>query len=159
VLLDLYCATDDIGLRWSIADRLTEISHLAAVPAQDIRADLEAIIAIAEGYGAIALDWADHSVDEELVARAACCSVVTEPSGLSARLRRWLGFPSSIPMIPMPIPRPARYCCGCARGPAVTSTCCERSPTIPTSWSRFSTSARSRRRPRTSDRTNASWPT
>src|SRR5688572_19117993 len=31
VLLDLYCATDDIGLRWSIAERLHEISHLTAV--------------------------------------------------------------------------------------------------------------------------------
>ena len=70
VLLDLYCATDDIGLRWSIADRLTELSHLAAVPAQEIRADLEAIIAIAEGCGAIALDWVDHSLDEWHVARA-----------------------------------------------------------------------------------------
>ena len=71
VLLDLYCATDDIGLRWSIADRLTELSHLAAVPAPEIRADLEAIIAIAEGCTAIALDWVDSNIDEALVARAA----------------------------------------------------------------------------------------
>ena len=71
VLLDLYCATDDIGLRWSIAERLHEISHLTAVLAEDIRADLEAIIAIAESSGAIALDWVDHLLDEEIVARAA----------------------------------------------------------------------------------------
>ena len=72
VLLDLYCATDDVGLRWSIADRLREISHFTAVLAEDIRADLEAIIAIAEGSGAIDLDWVDHFFDEEFeVQRAA----------------------------------------------------------------------------------------
>ena len=31
VLLDLYLATDDVGLRWSIADRLDEIRFLNAV--------------------------------------------------------------------------------------------------------------------------------
>ena len=71
VLLDLYCATDDVGLRWSIADRLRDISHLTAVLAEDIRADLEAIIAIAEGTSAIELDWVDHLLDEAFVARAA----------------------------------------------------------------------------------------
>ena len=65
VLLDLYCATDDVGLRWSIADRLRDISHLSAVLAEDIRADLEAIIAIAEGSGAIDLDWVDHLLDND----------------------------------------------------------------------------------------------
>jgi hypothetical protein len=71
VFLDLYCATDDVGLRWSIADRLTDISHLTAVLAEDMRADLEAIIAIAEDGGAIALDWVDHLLDDELAAQAA----------------------------------------------------------------------------------------
>ncbi|MEO8692348.1 MAG: hypothetical protein ABI658_02465 [Acidimicrobiales bacterium] len=71
VFLDLYCATDDVGLRWSIADRLTDISHLTAVLADDMRADLEAIMAIASDSGALALDWVDHLLDEEIVARAA----------------------------------------------------------------------------------------
>ena len=71
VLLDLYCATDDVGLRWSIADRLREISHVTAVLAEDIRADLEAIMAIAEGSAAIELDWVDHLLDEDLIGRAA----------------------------------------------------------------------------------------
>ena len=72
VLLDLYCATDDVGLRWSIADRLREISHLSAVLAEDIRADLEAIIAIAEGSGAIDLDWVDQLLHNDFaVPRAA----------------------------------------------------------------------------------------
>jgi len=71
VFLDLYCATDDVGLRWSIADRLTDISHLTAVLAEGMRADLEAIMSIAEDSDAIALDWVDHLLDAELAARAA----------------------------------------------------------------------------------------
>ena len=71
VLLDLYCATDDVGLRWSIADRLSEISHLSAVLAVDIRADLEAIMAIAETSSAIGLDWVEQFLDERCADRAA----------------------------------------------------------------------------------------
>lgn len=71
VFLDLYCATDDVGLRWSIADRLAEISHLTAVLAEDFRADLEAIMEIAADSSALALDWIDHLLDDELVAGAA----------------------------------------------------------------------------------------
>ena len=71
VLLDLYCATDDVGLRWSIADRLSEISHLTAVLAVDVRADLEAIMAIAEVSSAIGLDWVEQFLDERSTDRAA----------------------------------------------------------------------------------------
>ena len=71
LLLDLYCATDDVGLRWSIADRLSEISHHNAVLAEDIRADLEAIMAIAEASSALGLDWVEHFLDEEFANRAA----------------------------------------------------------------------------------------
>lgn len=71
VLLDLYCATDDVGLRWSIADRLRDISHVTAVLAEDMRADLEAIMAIAEGSGAIGLDWIEHLLDERIASHAA----------------------------------------------------------------------------------------
>ena len=71
LLLDLYCATDDVGLRWSIADRLSEISHLTAVLAVDICADLEAIMAIAETSSAIGLDWVEQFLDEEFTELAA----------------------------------------------------------------------------------------
>jgi hypothetical protein len=71
VLLDLYCATDDVGLKWSIADRRRDISHVTSVMAEDLRADLEAIISIAEGSGAIELDWVDQLLHEEVTGRAA----------------------------------------------------------------------------------------
>jgi hypothetical protein len=71
VLLDLYCATDDVGLRWSIADRLTDISHVNMVLADDFRADLEAIIAIADSSDAIGLGWVEQLVDQHSVIRAA----------------------------------------------------------------------------------------
>src|SRR5689334_16100888 len=47
--LDLYAATDDLGLRWSISQRLDEIRSLSLVDVGEFRADLEAIVAIAAG--------------------------------------------------------------------------------------------------------------
>jgi hypothetical protein len=47
VLLDLYTATEDVGLRWTIAERLNDIRFLNAVEGDEIRADLSAILAIA----------------------------------------------------------------------------------------------------------------
>jgi len=47
VLLDLYTATDDYSLRWAIAERLDDIRFLNAVDADDLRADLCAIVEIA----------------------------------------------------------------------------------------------------------------
>jgi len=45
--LDLYCATDDYSLKWAIAERLDDIRFLNAVDADDMRADLCAILEIA----------------------------------------------------------------------------------------------------------------
>jgi len=47
VLLDLYTATDDYSLRWAIAERLDDIRFLNAVDADDLRADLCAVVEIA----------------------------------------------------------------------------------------------------------------
>jgi hypothetical protein len=49
VLLDLSSATDDLGLRWSIAQRLDDIRYLSLVDATEFRADLDAILTIATG--------------------------------------------------------------------------------------------------------------
>ena len=87
VLLDLYCATDDVGLKWSIADRLHEISHLTAVLAEDIRADLEAIIAIAESGSAIGLDWIDGWSDSPSELKYGSCSDVRGASREDIRPR------------------------------------------------------------------------
>jgi hypothetical protein len=57
VLLDLYGATDDVGLRWSIADRLDEIRFLNAVEAGEFRADLAAILAIASSLALDEPEW------------------------------------------------------------------------------------------------------
>jgi hypothetical protein len=47
VLLDLYTATEDLGLRWSIAERLDDLRGRTLVEADELRADLEGIVAIA----------------------------------------------------------------------------------------------------------------
>jgi hypothetical protein len=47
VFLDLYTATDDYALRWAIVERLDEIRFVGAVEADDMRADLCAIVEIA----------------------------------------------------------------------------------------------------------------
>jgi len=47
MFLDLYSATDDYALRWAIAERLDDIRFLNAVDADDMRADLCAIVEIA----------------------------------------------------------------------------------------------------------------
>ena len=46
VFLDLYFATDDIDIRWAIADRLDDIRTAYSVEAADMRADLTAILEI-----------------------------------------------------------------------------------------------------------------
>jgi hypothetical protein len=58
VLLDLYCATDDFALRWAIAERLSDIRFLNAVDADDMRADLTAIVGIAGADVPSELEWA-----------------------------------------------------------------------------------------------------
>jgi hypothetical protein len=47
VLLDLYSATEDVGLRWSIAERLDDLRGRTLVEVEELRADLEAIVAVA----------------------------------------------------------------------------------------------------------------
>jgi hypothetical protein len=47
ILLDLYLATDDIGLKWSIAERINDLNGRKTVRVDDLRADLDAIVAIA----------------------------------------------------------------------------------------------------------------
>ena len=49
IYLDLYAATDDLGLRWSLTERLDEIRHLSLVDVAEFRADVEAVLAIASG--------------------------------------------------------------------------------------------------------------
>jgi hypothetical protein len=48
VLLDLYTATNDVGLKWSIGERIEELVGRSFVFADVWRADLEAIVAIAD---------------------------------------------------------------------------------------------------------------
>jgi hypothetical protein len=64
VLLDLYLATEDVGLRWSIADRLDEIRFLNAVDASEFRADLAAIAAIATSSQLAEPDWTVAAMNE-----------------------------------------------------------------------------------------------
>ena len=47
VLLDLHLATDDLAVRWTIEDRLSEIRFVGAVRADEMRTDLAAIVALA----------------------------------------------------------------------------------------------------------------
>ncbi len=58
MFLDLYCATEDFSIRWAIAERLDEIRFLNAVDADDMRADLTAIIAIASADVPFDVIWA-----------------------------------------------------------------------------------------------------
>jgi hypothetical protein len=71
VLLDLYLATDDVGLRWSIADRLDEIRFLNAVSASEFRADLAAIGAIATSSQLAEPEWTVAAMNECSVTWAA----------------------------------------------------------------------------------------
>jgi hypothetical protein len=48
VLLDLYTATNDVGLKWSIGERIEELLGRSFVFTEVWRADLEAIVAIAD---------------------------------------------------------------------------------------------------------------
>ena len=63
VFLDMYSATDDFTLRWAIADRLSEIRFLSLVEADDMRADLTAIAAIASADVASDLEWAGYALE------------------------------------------------------------------------------------------------
>ncbi len=63
VFLDLYSATDDSSLRWAIAERLNEIRFLNAVAADDMRADLTAIVAIARADVPSDLEWARYALE------------------------------------------------------------------------------------------------
>ena len=58
VFLDLYCATEDLSLRWAIAERLSDIRFVNAVEAADLRADLTAIVAIARADVLSDVEWA-----------------------------------------------------------------------------------------------------
>lgn len=48
ILLDLYIVTDDVGMRWSIGDRIEELRGREYLLEEDLRADLHAMLAIAE---------------------------------------------------------------------------------------------------------------
>lgn len=48
VLLDLYVATSDVGLKWLICERIDELRGRSFVLADVWHADLEAIVAIAD---------------------------------------------------------------------------------------------------------------
>jgi hypothetical protein len=58
VFLDLYNATNDTCLRWSISEHLAEISHVSTVLADDMRSDLAAIVALTEDQS-VDLAWAE----------------------------------------------------------------------------------------------------
>lgn len=64
VLLDLYSASDDPELRCSISERIDELRHVNMVLADDLRADLEAITAIAAQRHFLDLDWAEALLAE-----------------------------------------------------------------------------------------------
>ena len=66
VFLDLYCATDDFSLRWAIAERLDDIRFLNAVAADDMRADLTAIVAIARADVPSDLEWSRCALESSL---------------------------------------------------------------------------------------------
>ena len=53
VLLDLYTATDDIGLRWSIGERIEELRGRSVLFADELRAHLEALVRIADFTGLV----------------------------------------------------------------------------------------------------------
>ena len=57
ILLDLYLATDDVGLQWSIAERINDLKGRKTVRIDDLRADLDAIVAIAAESDALELAY------------------------------------------------------------------------------------------------------
>ena len=59
VFLDMYLATDNLSLRWSIEDRLSEIRLLGAVRADEMRSDLAAIVALADTGELVDMAWAE----------------------------------------------------------------------------------------------------
>ena len=60
VLLDLHSATERVGLRQSIEERLSEICHVNVVLADEMLADLAAIVALSEEGEDIDLTWAEE---------------------------------------------------------------------------------------------------
>ena len=62
VFLDLYLATDNLSLRWSIEDRLSEIRFVGAVRADEMRTDLAAVVALAANGELIDMTWAEDLV-------------------------------------------------------------------------------------------------
>ncbi|HSB88251.1 MAG TPA: hypothetical protein VLD86_18190 [Ilumatobacteraceae bacterium] len=63
VFLDLYNATQDTVLRWSISEHLAEISHVSMVLADDMRSDLAAIVALT-AEDSLDLAWAEAQFNE-----------------------------------------------------------------------------------------------
>jgi hypothetical protein len=59
-LLDLLLATDDPIVRSTIMDRLRDLRFSSTVDADDMRADLEAVIAISCGHESIDVAWAER---------------------------------------------------------------------------------------------------
>jgi hypothetical protein len=56
IFLDLYAATNDGGLRSSITARLREIHRRSMIEADEMRADLAAMVAVAIAWGLVAPD-------------------------------------------------------------------------------------------------------
>lgn len=67
VFLDLYTATQDPCLRWSISEHLAEISHLSTVLADDMLSDLAAIVALTADDQSIDLAWAEAQFTEPTI--------------------------------------------------------------------------------------------
>lgn len=70
VLLDVLLATDDPVMRCTIGERLRDLRFLSMVEAAELRADLEAIVAICTLDPATDLSWAEESL-------ACCCDRCT----------------------------------------------------------------------------------
>lgn len=80
VLLDLLVANDDAIVRATIAERLRDIRFLAMVDANDLRADLDAIVAILAVDPETDVSWAEAALD----CRCACCDVFGTTAQLDA---------------------------------------------------------------------------
>jgi hypothetical protein len=63
VFLDLFQATSDPFIRWSIADQLTEIRFVRMVRGDSMRAALAAIVDISAAVELTEADWCDRLVE------------------------------------------------------------------------------------------------
>jgi hypothetical protein len=63
VLLDLLLATDDPSVRDTIEGRLSDIRFMSMVEADELRADLEAVIEISETIESTDLTWAERALE------------------------------------------------------------------------------------------------